>query len=55
VFDGTSANGIWALFVVDDSDQDSGVIAQGWGLRFETTGDPTPTRQESPSPVRPAH
>ncbi len=44
VFDGTSANGIWQLFVVDDSDQDSGVIAQGWELRFETTGgsDPYP-------------
>jgi hypothetical protein len=44
VFDGTSANGIWQLFVVDDTDQDSGVIAQGWELRFETTGgsDPYP-------------
>jgi len=44
VFDGTSANGIWQLFVMDDSDLDSGVIAQGWELRFETTGgsDPYP-------------
>jgi subtilisin-like proprotein convertase family protein len=44
VFDGTSANGIWQLFVVDDTDQDNGVIAQGWELRFETTGgsDPYP-------------
>ena len=42
VFDGTSANGIWQLFVVDDSDLDSGVIAQGWELRFETTSGSTP-------------
>ena len=44
VFDGTSANGIWQLFVVDDTAQDSGVLAQGWEIRFETTGgsDPYP-------------
>ena len=42
VFDGTSANGIWQLFVVDDTDQDSGVIAQGWELRFETTSGSEP-------------
>jgi subtilisin-like proprotein convertase family protein len=44
VFDGTSANGIWQLFVVDDTAQDSGVIAQGWELRLETTSgsDPYP-------------
>jgi subtilisin-like proprotein convertase family protein len=42
VFDGTSANGIWQLFVVDDTDQDSGVIAEGWELRFETTSGSQP-------------
>ena len=42
VFDGTSANGIWQLFVVDDTDQDSGVFAQGWELRFETTSGSQP-------------
>jgi subtilisin-like proprotein convertase family protein len=56
VFDGTGANGIWQLFAVDDTDQDSGVIAQGWELRFETTSGSQPypagvTVSGAPGPV----
>lgn len=34
VFDGTSANGTWKLFVRDDSNIDSGQIAGGWSLEI---------------------
>ena len=29
-FDGSDPNGAWSLFVVDDADDDDGVIAGGW-------------------------
>ncbi|MDQ4122231.1 MAG: FG-GAP-like repeat-containing protein [Acidobacteriota bacterium] len=31
-FNGSSPNGTWSLYVVDDSGQDAGVIAGGWSL-----------------------
>jgi subtilisin-like proprotein convertase family protein len=40
-FDGTNPNGIWDLYVVDDSGQDVGQVAGGWGL-FINTESPTP-------------
>jgi hypothetical protein len=33
---GVDSNGIWKLFVLDDSDGDSGDIEGGWSLSFET-------------------
>jgi subtilisin-like proprotein convertase family protein len=34
VFDGSSPNGEWQLFVYDDSDLDSGLFAGGWTLEL---------------------
>lgn len=42
VFDGTSPNGAWNLFVVDDSLADTGSIANGWSIDI-TTNAPTIT------------
>ena len=38
VFDGTAANGAWALYVVNDAPNTVGHLNQGWGLHI-TTGD----------------
>jgi subtilisin-like proprotein convertase family protein len=38
-FDGTNPNGNWTLYVEDQTDGDSGVIARGWSLAL-TTADP---------------
>ncbi|MGB3310262.1 MAG: hypothetical protein WBG32_07955 [Nodosilinea sp.] len=32
VFKGTDPNGIWRLYVADDTDLDQGAIAAGWSL-----------------------
>jgi hypothetical protein len=34
VFDGTDPNGIWKLYVLDDTDVDTGKIRGGWALRI---------------------
>jgi subtilisin-like proprotein convertase family protein len=36
IFNGTSANGVWRLFVVDDQDQDAGTVAGGWEVAITT-------------------
>ena len=36
-FDGTDANGVWNLYVVDDSFMDSGSLTDGWSLAIDTT------------------
>lgn len=42
VFNGTSANGTWNLYVVDDAGGDFGGFYGGWSLSF-TSGDYSPT------------
>ncbi len=39
VFNGTSGNGVWSLYIVDDADTESGSITGGWTLNV-TTGIP---------------
>jgi uncharacterized repeat protein (TIGR01451 family) len=36
VFNDTDPNGVWSLYVVDDADKDSGLLAGGWSLTFTT-------------------
>ncbi|HET7625711.1 MAG TPA: PEP-CTERM sorting domain-containing protein [Verrucomicrobiae bacterium] len=36
VFNGTDPNGAWRLFVVDDSNPDSGTILSGWSMNLVT-------------------
>jgi len=57
IFNGTSPNGTWSLYVVDDAAADLGNIAGGWDLIISTTNDcstPTPTPSATPS-VTPFH
>ncbi|TDN93246.1 Ig-like domain-containing protein [Microbacterium sp. BK668] len=50
-FDGTNANGMWSLWVVDDATGDAGSIAGGWCLTITTT---TPTTTTITSSVNPS-
>ena len=34
VFKGTNPNGLWSLYVFDNDEEDSGVMAGGWSLSF---------------------
>jgi uncharacterized repeat protein (TIGR01451 family) len=36
VYRDTNPNGVWSLYVLDDSKKDIGTIAGGWGLTFST-------------------
>lgn len=36
VFAGTDPNGTWSLYVVDDADEDTGLINDGWSLTIAT-------------------
>jgi uncharacterized repeat protein (TIGR01451 family) len=36
VFNGTDPNGLWSLYIIDDADKDSGLLAGGWSLTFTT-------------------
>lgn len=38
VFNNTSPNGVWSLYIIDDAGGDSGTIAGGWCLNFTTVG-----------------
>ena len=42
VFNGTDPNGVWKLFVYDDSDGDAGVVGNGWSLRIAVAVQPPP-------------
>lgn len=50
-FNGTSPNGEWRLFVVDDQNGNSGTISGGWSLDLTTTPTPpaTPLTCSAPS------
>jgi hypothetical protein len=39
-FRGAQANGLWRLFIVDDSNFDAGSVAGGWSLTFTTSEGP---------------
>jgi subtilisin-like proprotein convertase family protein len=39
-FDGKNPNGTWSLYVVDDSEDDSGSFAGGWQLQISTSNAP---------------
>lgn len=43
IFQGTSPNGTWRLFVYDDSAVDTGRISDGWSLFLQTALPPAPT------------
>jgi subtilisin-like proprotein convertase family protein len=45
IFDGTSPNGTWSLFVEDFSGANSGQIAAGWSLVFPDAA-PAPTKKK---------
>jgi uncharacterized delta-60 repeat protein/uncharacterized repeat protein (TIGR01451 family) len=47
VFNGTSPNGSWALYVYDDTYLNSGSIANGWQLNLSVTG-PVPGAADLP-------
>jgi hypothetical protein len=42
-FDGLGPNGDWKLFAYDDANGDSGELAGGWSITFETRPIPEPT------------
>ena len=57
VFKGINPNGIWSLYIVDDSSLDSGSITNGWSLTFLTSTPVAPsadlamTMTDSPHPA----
>jgi hypothetical protein len=42
-FTGTTPNGVWSLYVVDDAVDDSGSIYRGWCVQINTSTGATPT------------
>jgi subtilisin-like proprotein convertase family protein len=48
VFDGTSANGTWTLYLVDDAPGTVGHLNQGWGLHITTSDATAPGTQPVP-------
>ena len=40
VFNGTNPNGVWSLYVVDDSSSNQGSISGGWALQISTVDAP---------------
>ncbi|MFO1487032.1 MAG: proprotein convertase P-domain-containing protein [Verrucomicrobiota bacterium] len=57
VFNNSNPNGVWSLYVVDESAGDSGVISNGWSLAITTltpvnqTADLSISGVDSPDPV----
>jgi subtilisin-like proprotein convertase family protein len=53
IFEGTNANGVWSLYVVDFAAGNSGVIAGGWSLSFALPipcSTPSPRIRPTPAP-----
>jgi subtilisin-like proprotein convertase family protein len=55
-FNGTSPNGTWALYLVDDAAADLGTLSGGWAITITTsqgcaTPTPSPTPPASPTPT----
>ena len=42
-FNGTNPNGVWNLYVIDDTQGNSGAMAGGWSLTITATGVPEPS------------
>jgi len=57
-FNGVSPNGVWSLYVVDDSSSDHGTIAGGWSMNISATDTVIPgadlsvSIDDTPDPVR---
>lgn len=51
IFNLTTPNGTWSLYVYDSVAPSSGQIAGGWELNISTTGCATPTPTETPTPT----
>lgn len=49
-FDGSSPNGTWTLWVVDDASGDSGSISGGWCLNFTTEATTSTSLTMTPNP-----
>lgn len=50
VFDGTSPNGTWQLFVADDQVGDAQTLARGWSIDFQTAAAPPPAADPCAQP-----
>jgi subtilisin-like proprotein convertase family protein len=50
-FNGTDPNGVWNLYIVDDTGVDQGVLGNGWSLSIATSANPFPQSFSNATPV----
>lgn len=48
VFNGTNPNGVWSLYIVDDTEYDDGILNSGWCLNVTASNNP-PTSVPAPT------